>query len=207
MTDEDPQRNWWHTLPGILTGITATITALGGLVVAISETNWFSRSEPDAITSEAETVTGAAPSTPVTLPQRTPAIKDSPSDSAASDTPSRAAMVTLPTMRAYTLGEVEFTLLDAALASRNSESSSLSIQVRLLNNGDYPVNFWDSQFRLLVDGIPRAPNSGLNVVVDGNAADEGTVRFIVPKSITHPQLRILFADEETDIPLALVHGD
>jgi hypothetical protein len=230
MAEDDPQKSWWHTLPGILTSITAAITALGGLVVAINQTNWFSRSEPDATRSEAEAVTETEPSSSVTLPQRAQAMEDAPSDSAAPDTPSsnsaapdsslsdsssaaadtpssNGAMVTLPTMRAHTLGEVEFTLLDASLAPRNSETSTLTIQVRLLNNRNYPVNFWDSQFRLLVDGIPRAPNSGLNVVVAGNAADEGDVRFIVPKSATHPQLRILFADEKTDIPLTLVHGD
>ena len=116
-------------------------------------------------------------------------------------------MVTLPKLRAYTLGEVEFTLLDASLVPRNSESSTLTIHVRLLNNRSTAVNFWDSEFRLLVDNIPRAPNSGLNLVVEGNAAAEGDVRFIVPKSATQPQLRILFADEKTDIPVTLVHGD
>lgn len=218
MADDDPKRSWWHTLPGVLTGIAAAITALGGLVVAINQTSWFARPEPGTTGSADEAVTEAAPSTTVTLPQREPATGATPSESAAADSPSidstasdasssdsRAVM--LPTMRAYTLGDVEFTLLNATLAPRNSESSTLTIQVRLLNNRNYPVNFWDSQFRLLIDGIPRAPNSGLNVVVDGNAADEGDVSFIVPKSATRPQLRILFADEKTDIPLTLLHND
>ena len=207
MTEDDPKKSWWHTLPGVITGLTATITALGGLVVAINQTNWFSRSEPDSTSPESEVATATSPSAPAARPEQ-PAATHTPPDLAASDTPSGdAATVTLPKMRSYTLGEVEFTLLDASLAPRNSESSTLTIRVRLLNNRDYPVNFWDSQFRLLVDSIPRAPNSGLNVVVEGNAADEGEITFIVPKSATDPQLRILFADEKTDIPLSLAHGD
>jgi hypothetical protein len=207
MTEDDPKKSWWHTLPGIITGLTATITALGGLVVAINQTNWFSRPEPEATRPESEAATATGPSALAAQPEPPPA-QDAPADAAVSDTATGdAATVTLPKMRSYTLGEVEFTLLDASLAPRNSESSTLTLRVRLLNNRPYPVNFWDSQFRLLVDGIPRAPNSGLNVVVAGNAADEGEVTFIVPRSATDPQLRILFADEKTDIPLPLSHGD
>lgn len=207
MTEDDPKKSWWHTLPGIITGLTATITALGGLVVAVNQTNWFSRSEPDATGPEESEVSTATGSSLPDMPPEQPTATDTPPDSAVTDSPSgEAATVTLPKMRSYTLGEVEFTLLDASLAPRNSESSTLTLRVRLLNNRNYPVNFWDSQFRLLVDGIPRAPNSGLNVVVEGNAADEGEITFVVPKSATDPQLRILFAEEKTDIPLPLAHG-
>lgn len=206
MAEDDPKKSWWHTLPGILTGIAAAITALGGLIVALNETNWFSRQAPGAHQSASEVAPGTTPSS--SLPQQPSPANKSPSDPAAADAVSNnAAMVTLPNLRAYTLGEVEFTLLEASLAPRNSESSTLIIHVRLLNNRNYPVNFWDSQFRLLVEDIPRAPNSGLNLVVEGNAAAEGDVRFVVPKSATQPRLRILFADERTDIPLSLVHGD
>jgi hypothetical protein len=206
MTEDDPKKSWWHTLPGIITGLTATITALGGLVVAINQTNWFSRAEPDATSAESEVATTTGPNELTAQPEQSTAA-DMPPDAAVSEIPmGDAATVTLPKMRSYTLGEVEFTLLDASLAPRNSETSTLTIRVRLLNNQNYPVNFWDSQFRLLVDGIPRAPNSGLNVVVEGNAADEGEITFVVPRSATDPLLRILFAEEKTDIALPMSHG-
>lgn len=214
MADDDPRKSWWHTLPGILTGITATITALGGLVVAINQTDWFSRSEPEPTPP----VTGTPPepdakSTDPLLaqdPEAAPgsSAPDRPSGGATPPPPGAGStpMVTLPTMRTYTMGEVEFTLLGATLAPRTSESSTLTIQVRLMNNQRSAVNFWDDQFRLLVDGIPRAPNSGLSVVVYGISAEEGDVRFVVPRSAIDTKLRILFADEKTDIPLGLVHG-
>lgn len=217
MAEDEPRKSWWHTLPGILTSVTATITALGGLVIAINQTNWFSSPEPDAVRPEAEIATEAASSSSGALPQPSPVVDRasdsgglalSPRESAAADPPlSGGATVMLPAMRTHALSEAEFTLLDAALAPRNSESSTLTIRVRLLNNTKYAVNFWDDQFRLLVDGIPRAPNSGLNTIVQGNAAEDGEIRFNVPKSATHPKLRILFGDETTDIPLTLAHGE
>ena len=132
-----------------------------------------------------------------------------PGESAAAEAPPSGGgpAVTLPAMRTHTLSDVEFTVLEAALVPRNSESSTLTLRVRLLNNRNYAVNFWDSQFRLLVDGIPRAPTGGLNTIVQGNAAEDGEVRFNVPRSATHPKLRILFGDEKTDIPLTLAHGE
>jgi hypothetical protein len=218
MAEDEPRKSWWHTLPGIITSITATITALGGLVVAINQTNWFSGPERDAVRAEAEDATEAASSRSGALPQSAPVVDTAadpggpalpPDEPAAADEPASGGgpTVTLPAMRTHTLSDVEFTVLDAALAPRNSQDSTLTLRVRLLNNRNYAVNFWDSQFRLLVDGVPRAPNSGLNTIVQGNAAEDGEIRFNVPRSATHPRLRILFDDERTDIPLTLAHGE
>jgi hypothetical protein len=47
---DDPHKShtWWQTLPGILTGLTALITALTGLIVAFNEIQKQSRSSNDS---------------------------------------------------------------------------------------------------------------------------------------------------------------
>jgi hypothetical protein len=43
----------------------------------------------------------------------------------------------------------------------------------------YPANFWNNNFRLVVDDLPNAPVGSLNELVDGHAAKEGVVKFAV----------------------------
>jgi hypothetical protein len=113
--------------------------------------------------------------------------------------------IALPELREYTLGGDTFTLLGAQLSPRNTESSTLKIHLRLLNNRGYGVNLWDDGFRLVIGGIPRAPVGDLNVIVPGNAAQEGDVEFLVPHEATDLKLRIIYYGEKTDIPLILTH--
>jgi hypothetical protein len=75
------------------------------------------------------------------------------------------------------------------------------ISMRLLNRSRYPANFWNANFRLIVDGVPRSPTGDLNKVVDGEAAQEGDVEFTFPANATSLALNIRFYDETTDIPL------
>jgi hypothetical protein len=71
----------------------------------------------------------------------------------------------------------------------------------LLNNGRYPVNFWNDNFRLIADDLPRAPVGDLNKVLEGTAAEEGDVEFTFPTNAKSLVLKIRFYGEETDIPL------
>src|SRR6478752_4796322 len=158
MSDEEKGKSWWHTLPGILTGVTAIISAVAGLLVAINQTGWLSRSGSQLAQRH---------QSPIAVPQ-----------SAGGREP--GATVVLPRLRQYQLGDFVFTVLGASLSSRNTESGTLSIKVRLLNNKSYPANFWNEQFRLLIDDVPQAPSGSLNEVVDGNAAKDGEVTFVVP---------------------------
>ena len=45
MTEPEHRQSFWTTVPGILTGLAALITAVTGLVVGLSRTDGF-RSEP-----------------------------------------------------------------------------------------------------------------------------------------------------------------
>ncbi len=66
------------------------------------------------------------------------------------------------------------------------------------------ANFWDDQFRLLVNGVPRAPDSNLNLTVEGGAALDGDVTFEVPDTAQSLTLRIQHgADAAADLPLKM----
>ena len=184
MSDEEKRKSWWHTLPGILTGVTATISAVAGLLVAINQTGWFAR--PGAQLTQRD-------QSPIAVPQ-------------AAGGREAGATVMLPQLRQYQLGDFVFTVLGASLSSRNTESGTLSIKVRLLNNKSYPANFWNEQFRLFIDDVPQAPSGSLNELVDGNAAKEGEVTFVVPRTTSTAKLRIQAADEKTDILLGFVRS-
>jgi hypothetical protein len=73
-------------------------------------------------------------------------------------------------------------------------------------DGDPPAHaqrrghdFWDSAFRLLVDGVPRAPDSSLNELVSGNAAKEAEISFQVPRSARGLVLRVIHHESVGDI--------
>ena len=57
---------------------------------------------------------------------------------------------------------------------------------------------------MLVDGIPRAPESNLNELVDSHSAKEGIVEFVIPDTITGVGLQIGEVGEGAPtIPIAL----
>src|SRR5688572_2112904 len=46
MGAQDTRPSWWHTFPGILTGVAGMITAITGLLVVVQRSGTF-RSDPD----------------------------------------------------------------------------------------------------------------------------------------------------------------
>jgi hypothetical protein len=106
-----------------------------------------------------------------------------------------------PALTELTVGGVQFTLLAVQTQPRNPESYDLRITVRFHNRGPYPANFWNANFRLIVDGIPRAPVGDLNKVVEGRSALEGDVEFHVPANAAALALQIKVGEETTEIGL------
>jgi hypothetical protein len=98
-----------------------------------------------------------------------------------------------------------FTVLSVASRARRSGIYGVHARVRLtLPAGAVATNFWSDQFRLLVDGVPRAPDSELNVVVETGSARDGEVSFEVPASAKTLTLRIQYAENAVaDLPLKM----
>jgi len=106
-------------------------------------------------------------------------------------------------MRDYRLGAATFTLLRAEVSPQTSEKDALQVRLRMMNHDRYDTNFWDRSFRLIVDGVPLAPEGGLNELVPGQSAKEGDVMFGIPRGTTAATLKITYIDQSTEIPLNL----
>jgi len=182
--------NWWTTLPGMLTAAAAFITALTGLVALFVDAD----SKPEIVVQVADKAPPSATPAPVSASQS----------------------ANLPRYEIGGDGEVRFeqpapstySVLSVASEPRGTDSIGLRIRVRLLNRSNFPMNFWDAGFRLLVDGLPVASDSGLNVVVEGNAAKDADITFQAPRAAGKLALRILHADDRVaDLPLRLVASE
>ncbi|MDN8612301.1 hypothetical protein [Variovorax ginsengisoli] len=190
MSDEEKPRRWWQTLPGVITSLTAAVTAVAGLIVAVRQAGWIGPPSPPAATQSSAQVPAAPP------------VPSAPPTSGAA-----ARAVELPALRDYTLGpgsgNVTFTLLQAELSPQTAEQEALTIRLRLTNHGNYDTNFWDRSFRWSVGGVPMAPDGGLNELVPARSAKEGRVNFVIPRGSPDGKLEISYGDDRTEIPLAL----
>ncbi|HTX54551.1 MAG TPA: hypothetical protein VMD08_14170, partial [Candidatus Baltobacteraceae bacterium] len=79
----------------------------------------------------------------------------------------------------------------------------LRMRIRMLNQKRYTANFWDSSFRLILDGVPMAPVSNLNELVPGDSAKEGDVVFVITRGTAGAKLQITYGDDRTEIPFSL----
>jgi hypothetical protein len=209
--DLDPEArkptSWWQTLPGVVTALTGLLTAVGGLLLALNQVGMLGHGH-----SPASTPPAAAAQTAETAP---PAAQSTPTPSAAIPsaipqpaTPSPAARtVAFPAGAKVTLGNNRgrgtYELLAARLDPRSAEVGTLTLQIRLTNAGPADIGFWNDSFRLVIDGVPRAPTSWLNSSVDPRSAKEAELVFSVPLSAKTLKLAINSGDEDGEIPLTL----
>ena len=184
--------SWLQTVPGLLTAVAALITALTGLAVAVYQIRDSQVSAPSGSEQASPEKPGAAAS-------------QTPSGEGGMQQP-RALPAGMEVKLAQ--GYIVYKILSAHLEPYNAEKDALRFTVRCTNNDDYPMNFWDRSFRLVVDGVPRAPISGLNEIVEGQSAKEGDIVFEVPTGENKVVLQISAptpsgTDETTEIPFDL----
>ena len=109
-----------------------------------------------------------------------------------------------PAELAFTSPRATYTILALGSEARRPGVFGLRVRLRMLVQEPYDANFWDSRFRLLVDGQPIEPDSRLNEVVGGNAAKDADVTFEVPAGARSLALRVQHtAQESADVPLKL----
>ena len=178
--------SWWQTLPGILTGLAAIITAVTGLFLAFNRTG--THGDPVALTSS---------------PSAAPVSHEAPRASSTSS--SSGSAIPLPDVHQVKLadGGAVVTVLSARIEPVDAERRSLTFVVRYLNTGHRQANFWSSSFRLIVDDVPRAPTNFLDELVDGETAKEGTAVFELPNGVKNVVLQISSGDEKRRIPFTL----
>ncbi len=100
--------------------------------------------------------------------------------------------------------ERTYTILKMQLDENDAKEFALEVTARMLNEGRFPTNFWNSNFRLVVDSVPHAPVGSLNEVVEANATKDGVVKFVVPKDAKRVELQVdRFGPSEPSLPIAL----
>lgn len=103
-----------------------------------------------------------------------------------------------------------YTVLGIESQPRSSSHFVLRFRVRLLTRSGKDMNLSDAGFRLLIDGVPSAPDNDLNDPVPGNAAGEGTLSYQVPYGTHSLALRIIHHEamgEIAELPLRVVAGE
>jgi hypothetical protein len=151
--------------------------ALGAVLVGISL--YLSTAQRTADPLVSATPSAPANSSPeaATPPSGRPASPDAPP----------AADASAPVVK---LERGTYTILGAELDRHGVDGLALAISIRMLNESNYPTNFWNDSFRLLADGQLYAPVSELNEVVEAHATKEGSVKFAIPKNAQTVALQI-----------------
>ncbi len=183
MNEEPQSGGWWRTVPGMLTAAAGIITAVAGLIVALHQAGVF-----DGEKQKVPQVQNEAIKPPKVSETPVPPAPGTTKPSSTSQTAGRP--ISLPAGTQVRVGDLVYTVLNARLERYDPNKLSLRFEVRMTNNGKYPANFWVSSFRLVVDGVPRAPENDLNEVVADHSAKEGIVEFVIPDTTTNAGLQI-----------------
>lgn len=201
MTDsnEPKSQNWWTTLPGILTGVAAVLTAVSGLIIAFHQVN--SRETRQEVANQ--TTAGGQSDVHGSVAGSGSITNGNASTATASS--GAGIELPLPAINEVKLdgGNTVVKILKAELQPFNAEKRALKFVVRHTNNGRYPANFWSSSYRLIVDDVPQAPTNFLDEVVPSDSAKVGDVVFEVPLTVNQVILQISSGDDKTRITVPL----
>ena len=195
--------SWWLTVPGILTGLAAIITAVTGLVVAVNALSHTGGHSEDSRPAGSSSTVGTNPaSSPASSPISSTSHASTPHTSSEGVA---SKPVLLPEIHRVRLsgGAADYTVLSAEIEPVDAERRSLKFAVRFVNGGRFPSNFWSSSFRLFVDGVPRAPTNLLDEVVPADSGKDGDVIFEVPPGTREVVLQISSVDEKSRLPFKL----
>ena len=199
MADEPRPPGWWQTVPGILTATAAVITAVAGLIAALSQAGVFTASRPAQSPA-------SRPATAPPAPPPSGAAVEPGSRPPSPASPANPTARVLPAATEVKVGSAVYRILAAELDRRNAETLTLRLTMRMSNTDRFPANLWDESFRLRVEGVPRAPVGNLNKLVQARTAEEGVVEFVIPASTRKAVLEVRQADESTEIALDLAEA-
>lgn len=208
---------WWQTMPGMLTAAAGILTALTGLLVALHQVGLLGGKEKPApqpsppATSQALNDT-TKPSASAATPEAASAIAATAASTAAAASNNMKYSVIFPSGAEVKFrnnrGRGTYKILAAQVERLGGEKLVLKFTIRLTNNGPSDVGFWSDSFRLLLDGVPRAPVSRLIDAVEARSAKESDVEFEAPDTANSLALQVLVGDknETADIPITLIKG-
>ena len=97
--------------------------------------------------------------------------------------------------------KVTYEVLGAETEPNGKGEKLMTIKIRCTNTGSFPINFWNSTFRLNVFGTKRllAPVGDLNEVVPERSDKEGELVFEVPDDAAKFELHIQNGDKDEKV--------
>ena len=169
------------------------------------------RSEPTDVPAKPEPSNTAAPTTTSPAAQSaSPVAETSPASAANATTDASSASQSPPTV-VFTLpqtipvgkaGDTVFTIAEAAIEPRNSESMRLVLLVRMMNKQGQATEFTDRNFRLVTQDSVITANGGLGETVEPGAESRlERVQFLVPMNSVPRALKLEFGGETIELPL------
>jgi len=117
---------------------------------------------------------------------------------AANKVPEWKLPITCPSGQTANVGHAMYRLLSVHLQHHATGQNMLEFQVRMTNNTSYPTNFLENHFRLIINGVPIAPNEAPNEILDKGQSKDGKVSFIIPETVTKVELQVGQVGQETD---------
>ncbi|MDP9078668.1 MAG: hypothetical protein M3O71_14650 [Bacteroidota bacterium] len=185
------EKSFWTTVPGIITGLAAIVTAITGLIVALNGAGLFSKS-------------AAANKPPTETKQEVKKDADSLTGKKEEQQKPVEKLTPVFSMTEVKIEDHVYKILGSSLEAITPESNSLKIKIKYKNNSNYsPATFWNEGFRLAIDGSLTAPSGDLSELVERHAELAGTVTFEVPNNAKDLALHILDVGKDVAIPIKL----
>jgi len=78
MSENSNGRNWWHTLPGVITAVTGLLTAVSGLLLALNQAGIFEDKEPSVVQGQATPANGKGKPNSPKIHAATPVLTQEP---------------------------------------------------------------------------------------------------------------------------------
>jgi hypothetical protein len=216
--DEKAKGSWWQTVPGTLTALSGVFTAVAGLLLALNQIGLINLKEKASPPSRAASSEPAKKSQdmPATAPAdpgpatASHSSKTEAEPNAINPATSNSApryLVAFPSGTEVTVGNTRsigiYKILAAEASRKNAGKLGLKFSIRLTNTGRSDLGFSNDSFRLLVDGVPRAPVSRLIDLVEAKSAKEADVLFDIPESAKTLELTVDSGQESANIPVVL----
>jgi TIR domain len=154
--------------------------------------------------STAVTSAGSGAKTPASGPRGS---ESSPTPLEKPQTPSvdgeETLYIEVPPPGVVKLGTIRYDIRNVRLQPEGTDAVLLVFGVRMHNGENFPLNFWNRNFRLIVDKAALEPVQNLNEVTESRSARDGAVAFLVPRGTRRVTLQIKVQEEMAEVPFDL----
>jgi hypothetical protein len=184
VAEELAAQRWWQTVPGILTAIAATVTAVTGLILALQQTGVIGGNATSATGAQQNSTTPSAPREPADA---------TPGPGPAQAVATRQA-IQMPDGRSVTMhlvgAKYQYTIVSAERQAQPPGKQLLHFRIRVWTDSSSGLLFWNDSFRVSVGELRFAPTTFVSRAVPRDTTDEDDVEFEIDDSVKEATLVI-----------------